>query len=244
MDKIKISKVNMDGGTQPRSSINQTVVEEFAADMRDGATFPPVIVFYDGDQYWLADGFHRVRAALMLGSSSIACDIHQGDRRAAVLYSCGANSSHGLRRTNEDKRRAVIVLLNDDEWLAWSDREIARRCGVHHDTVGKLRTSLAKTDSEPRTYTTKHGTTATMDTTNIGKRPKREPPKPRLTKAKRKRPGRFKDYQQFMTLEESIKAAVAEMRMLRIPAPNVSQARRACESLARSFQELAETIVG
>lgn len=50
-----------------------------------------------------------------------------------------------------------MTLLKDDEWSQWSDREIARHCAVHHDTVGTIRRSLAKTDSEPpepRTYTT------------------------------------------------------------------------------------------
>lgn len=71
------------------------------------------------------------------------------------------------RRTNEDKRRAVMTLLNDAEWATWSDREIARRAGVHHDLVGTLRKSLAETASEPRTYTTRHGTVATMNTAHI-----------------------------------------------------------------------------
>ena len=33
---------------------------------------------------------------------------------------------------NADKRRAVVALLEDPEWSAWSDREIARRSGSHH----------------------------------------------------------------------------------------------------------------
>src|SRR5690606_10483672 len=60
----------------------------------------------------------------------------------AVLFSVGANAKHGLQRTNEDKRRAVTTLLIDPEWQKWSDREIARRTGVHHDTVGTYRREL------------------------------------------------------------------------------------------------------
>lgn len=62
------------------------------------------------------------------------------------------------------------MLLEDEEWAPWSDREIARRCGVHWDTVGRIRTelSLSASDSEAadleRTYTTKHSTVATMQT--------------------------------------------------------------------------------
>jgi hypothetical protein len=54
-------------------------------------------------------------------------------------------------RTNEDKRRAVMTLLGDEEWSQWSNREIARRCGVHHDLVGSLRSSLADSASDQRT---------------------------------------------------------------------------------------------
>jgi len=62
-------------------------------------------------------------------------------------------------------------LLEDAEWGQWSDREIARRCGVSDPFVGKARSSLQTVSSEEsaRTYTTKHGTTATMNTSNIGK---------------------------------------------------------------------------
>jgi len=68
-----------------------------------------------------------------------------------------------------------MTLLEDAEWSAWSDREIARRCAVDNSTVSRMRASLLQCDSEPsepptpRTYTTKHGTTATMNTANIGK---------------------------------------------------------------------------
>ena len=71
--------------------------------------------------------------------------------------------------------RLLETLLKDDEWSQWTDSEIARRCAVHHSTVAAARSSLAKSASEQqatRTYTTKHGTTATMNTSNIGKKQK------------------------------------------------------------------------
>src|ERR1700722_14805947 len=74
--------------------------------------------------------------------------IRQGTRRDAVLFSVGANASHGLRRTNDDKRRAVMTLLSDSEWRKWPLRKIARRCGVHHEMVGTARRSLADSASD------------------------------------------------------------------------------------------------
>jgi hypothetical protein len=56
----------------------------------------------------------------------------------------GANSTHGLRRTNADKRRAALTLLQDAEWQGWSNREIARQCGVTHAFVAKLRRELVE----------------------------------------------------------------------------------------------------
>jgi hypothetical protein len=76
--------------------------------------------------------------------------------REAVLSSCGANAAHGVPRTNEDKRRAVMKLLNDTEWSGWVDLEIARRAHVSNHFVRKLREELApltrNIPSEPRTF--------------------------------------------------------------------------------------------
>ncbi len=142
-EKIEIARIRRDGGTQSRQSLNGPTVYEYAEEMKGGAVFPPVILYYDGTEYVLADGFHRVAAAELAGLTVIAADVRQGSRRDAVLHSVGANATHGLRRTNQDKRRAVETLLRDDEWRHWSDREIARRCGVHHTTVSSIRGQVA-----------------------------------------------------------------------------------------------------
>ena len=113
---LKLEQISRDGGTQSRVAINYSVVEEYAEVFREGVTFPPVTVYYDGESYWLADGFHRVQAAAVAGIESIAADIRRGTRRDAVLYSVGANACHGLRRTNADKYRSVELLLRDQEW--------------------------------------------------------------------------------------------------------------------------------
>ena len=88
-----------------------------------------------------------------------------------MLKSCATNAEHGKPRTNEDKRQKVLMLLEDEEWKNWSDREIARQCKVGHPLVGELRnlTGISSSEKTERTYVTKHGTLAIMNTTNIGK---------------------------------------------------------------------------
>lgn len=172
MKHINIKTIRTDGSTQSRVEINNEVVAEYAAAIKSGAEFPAVVVFNDGADNWLADGFHRFHAHNHAGKTSISADVRQGTSRDAVLYSLGANGTHGLNRTNADKRKAVMTMLNDVEWAKWSDSAIAKACAVHHSTVGDIRKSLAESASEKsteRTYTTKQGTTATMRTDGIGK---------------------------------------------------------------------------
>jgi hypothetical protein len=170
---IELSKIRIDGGTQPRAELNQATVDEYAEAIKTGAQLPPVTLFYDGAHYWLADGFHRYFGAKAAGRTTIHEDITPGTLREAILYSLSANSKHGLRRSNADKRRAVQTLLDDAEWGAWSDNELARRCAVSVSFVGDVRKAhyspTIVTNPQQRTVTTKHGTTTTMNTANVGK---------------------------------------------------------------------------
>ncbi|GEM_PF-3909194 len=138
-NRLKICSIRLDGATQTRAELNKAVFQEYASAMQDGATFPPVIIFDDGENRWLADGFHRIQAARLAGQEEIAADVRKGTLRDAQLFSVGANLTHGLRPSIADKRAAVSKLLADPEWSRWSDREIARRAGVSQPFVSKMR---------------------------------------------------------------------------------------------------------
>lgn len=189
---LNLRSIRIDGGTQSRAELNNTTVEEYTEAMLEGDTFPPIVVFFDGASYWLADGFHRYFGADHAGLDEVDAEVRQGTQQDAQLFSFGVNASHGLRRTNADKRKAVTGALQHQVSGQWSDRQIAKHCGVGHQLVGHVRRSLCSEHSdEParasldesssehpapsavptqRTYTTKHGTTAVMNTTNIGKK--------------------------------------------------------------------------
>lgn len=169
-DNLEIRNIRTDGGTQPRAGLDDKTVADYGQEIQDGAKFPPVVVFHDGSHYWLADGFHRVAAFKFAGKQRIPAEIKQGTLRDAQLYAVGANATHGLRRSRDDKRRAVEMLLNDAEWGQWADREIARRCKVSNTFVGNIRKELGLTvnvdsdngNGDGRKYITKHGTEAVM----------------------------------------------------------------------------------
>jgi len=140
MKLLKLCDISTSNGTQIRAKIDSSVVDEYALEMLGGAKFPPVVVFHDGSDYMLADGFHRVMAASRNGAETIAADVRKGTRSDALKYALGANSAHGLKRTNADKRRSVELAL--EEWPKLSDRQIAEICAVGAPLVGDTRAIL------------------------------------------------------------------------------------------------------
>lgn len=163
MTELSLESLTIDPAMQMRvAGIDPGTVTDYAEAMEDGAEFPPIIVFTDGNSYWPADGFHRIEAARKVGKSSLRADIRQGERRDAILFAAGANSSHGVRRSQADKRRSVVSLLTDPEWSHWSDRQIGKTCNVDHKTVARVRQELTGEIPSERTYKTKHGTVSQM----------------------------------------------------------------------------------
>lgn len=169
---VPLENLRINGGTQPRAELNEAAVADYAESIRFAVALPPVTVFFDGSEFWLADGFHRYHAHRAAGAMEIEAEVREGTRRDAILFSVGANASHGLRRSNEDKRKAVKTLLADAEWSAWSDNAIAKVCGVSQPFVSGLRpvtSNVISEKPEEKTFTTKHGTQAVMNTANIGR---------------------------------------------------------------------------
>lgn len=169
--QLALDRIRLDGGTQPRAEVRIDIVEEYAEEMRQGAVFPPVVVFFDGTEYWLADGFHRLAAALRARPSEpLETEVIQGTQSDAQWYSFSVNQTHGLRRTNEDKARAVKAALQHPRGASQSDREIGSHVGVTHPTVAKYRSELAASGKffQMRNRTVTRGeTTYQQDTTNI-----------------------------------------------------------------------------
>jgi len=149
---LDLDLIRIDGGTQSRVELNQETVAEYCEAYKAGANMPPVIVFYDGTDRWLADGFHRYFGAKAAGLTQIYENITPGTLRDAVLYSLRANATHGLKRSNADKRKAVETMLKDDEWAAWSDRRIAEVCGVGNQLVGDVRRAICVNHTDTPAY--------------------------------------------------------------------------------------------
>jgi hypothetical protein len=141
--RVPLAAIKIDPAIQQRvAGTSQEVVDDYACAMRDGDAFPPPIVFSDdGVNYCLVDGYHRFDAYRLAHPEvqKIECEVHTGDHDDALIWACGANTRHCLRRTGLDKLKAVITLLRIDRCSDWSDRRVAEHCGVSHPFVAKVR---------------------------------------------------------------------------------------------------------
>jgi len=142
VERLPLVALRRDGGTQVREKTNDGAVDEYKAALLDGAVFPPVTVFFDGEAYWLADGFHRVAAHERAEVPDILAEVRRGTKRDALRFALGANGKHGLHMSPADKHRAISIMLTDDEWRGMSNRAIAKELGVDHKTVAKTRSEM------------------------------------------------------------------------------------------------------
>jgi len=167
-ETMKLSSIRIDGGTQLRAETDDETVASYAQDMLAGDVFPPVVVYHDGIDIWLSDGFHRYLAVQQTGKDEIDSDVRQGTLRDALLYAAEANRKHGLPLSNKDKRRVAEIFLSDSEWAQWSDREIARRTGLSNRFISTMRQELSVNGSQMERKVERNGTVYTLNTANIG----------------------------------------------------------------------------
>ncbi|HVA45816.1 MAG TPA: ParB N-terminal domain-containing protein [Pirellulales bacterium] len=147
---LALDHIRLDGGTQIREAIDEDVVGDYAALMDNQVYLPPLWVFHDGENYWLVDGFHRWHALKKNRRTEALCQVRSGSHRDALLAAVRANHTHGLRRTNADKRRAVEILLADADWTTKGLRWIAEMAGVSHQFVSSIRCQVSTVDTSQK----------------------------------------------------------------------------------------------
>ncbi len=143
--KLPLADITADPRCQMRARTNEEAIEEYAAiylgEADPDEQLPPLKVVHDraAGCYWLYDGFHRLAAAELAGLAEVDVEVCEGDFAFARHLARKANRGHGVRLTNDDKRRLVLTALEDHPQM--SDRAIARECGVSPPFVGKVRST-------------------------------------------------------------------------------------------------------
>lgn len=128
---LAIELLRIDGDTQSRVKINEDTVDEYSELITQNGKewpFPPLDVFHDGTDYFVADGFHRLLAGLRAKRGSVPCNVHKGTAKDARIFGMTANDKHGMRMTPADKRAGVEWLL--DTGGKMTQKAIAEAAGV------------------------------------------------------------------------------------------------------------------
>lgn len=147
--KVRIDALIMDAGTQFRVKVDREAVANYQQGYADGDPMPPIDCFKitdsTDDKFVLVDGAHRISAAVNLAYRELEANVYTGTIKDARLFALRANAIHdkaGLRRTNDDRRNAVLTMLSDAEWKKWSGRRIADHIQVSHTLVNEIKKSV------------------------------------------------------------------------------------------------------
>lgn len=133
---IALCEITVDQSLQPRcGGLDEAHV---LALMDCPESWPPIVLALDGDLLVLVDGFHRLEAATRLGLQHIPSRIVDAPVDGDYLrIAFEINAAHGKPLSLRDRKSYAQNLLRAHS--DWSDREIGRRTGLNHETVGAMR---------------------------------------------------------------------------------------------------------
>jgi hypothetical protein len=151
---LPVDQVKLDWRAQPRDHVNEDVAAQYGELMREGQwdyarSTGPIVVFFDGADHWLADGFHRLFGAKHAGIAEVLCEVRQGSLRDAQWHSFSANALHGYPRGSKDIERILRRIFEDEEWADRPVRDIAEHTGIKKSTVFKYRDRIVYNANNP-----------------------------------------------------------------------------------------------
>ena len=152
---IAISDIIVDDEINIRK-LDEKIVEEYTADLKEYGIDHwinnwkgrPIIT----EDRHLWSGFHTIAALKKAFGEDIQieADVKGRNKRDAMFLATGTNADHGHRRTNADKRAAVLRWLEDEENREWTDGHIAKKCFVSDQFVTNISKELPTVGSSPR----------------------------------------------------------------------------------------------
>ena len=132
---------------QARSRMDPQVIKDYEGLISEGVEMPPIKVVSIQNQLYVVDGFHRVHAYRNQGRDRIEAEVIESTAQDALILAISANQAHGLRRSIQDRNKAVEMALEDIELARQSDRQLAKLCGVSQPLVSSVRARMDKPKS-------------------------------------------------------------------------------------------------
>jgi ParB-like chromosome segregation protein Spo0J len=160
VEAYAVDDIERKGDAQSRiSPVNKASVSMIAEKMKQGTTFPPVILWETDDNgVLLIDGNHRALGCVKAKKDSTpAYIVHLDNIDEAVYLSAVFNGQHGNPLTKDEIRRAVLSARRQGV----TDARIARDFGVARGTVANITGTAEATDRATRLGVTVDGLSRT-----------------------------------------------------------------------------------
>jgi hypothetical protein len=165
--QVPLDRIECTRATQARLRMLPDLVARYVEVLESGGKFDAdPEVYFDGSVYWPGDGFHRLAAYAKVGRDKVWAIVREGTHRDAMIHAAGANERHGQRRTRKEVRRAIALLLDDEEIARLSDRTIAKLADTTNKTVADVKRELGL-DGSTRVYTDRHGNETEMNVSGL-----------------------------------------------------------------------------
>ena len=142
---VFIAEVDWKNSPKVRDQIIPEVVDDYAERYKKREKMPlPRIAQLDSDGKWLVciDGMHRMHALKQNGQKAVECEVTKMEPDDVVKEALACNRTHGLRRSNADKRVCIATALS--MWPDKSNLAVSQLTGVDDKTVNVVRKDLEK----------------------------------------------------------------------------------------------------
>lgn len=140
--------------------LSNNFVEQLMQELRSTPNCAPLYVCYDGHDYFLFDGYHRLEAMRRLGFNTCRITIYKGDRRDA--YRRYIRDKLKAKESNPKVvvfRHCLHILKSDPEWSEMDDLTLSRLFGRKPEFFQNLQLWQPQTRNLPvMIMRSKHGT--------------------------------------------------------------------------------------
>lgn len=146
MQQLSLSQIKRDIALSPRDGTDKETAEAYAECFDQ---LPPIVVFKVDDEakYLLVDGWHRYRAAEILGREVVEVETKYGTLEQAKEYALLANLKHGKPLTRKEKQHVIgeFLKLHPKRSNSW----IAEDLGCNDKTIKTIRLQLEQASDIP-----------------------------------------------------------------------------------------------
>ena len=121
------------------ATLSDSVLESYLSVMAKTRTCKPLSACFDGTDYWVFDGYHRLAALQQLGINSCQVKLYKGSRRDALRrYIADKLRSKEPKPQTRVFRHCLQILRADAQWSVLPSKQLALLFGrkpVFFDTL-------------------------------------------------------------------------------------------------------------